>query len=114
MRGTSSAATLLRVEADAAYGRACRTGAIHEAFPGLGGGFDWAAGRDIVAIAAWAEHVAKRAAPSNRVPRGTKPAAQPTAAPTMAAKPAGAEAVVVSMAALRDRFGGGKKRAAGR
>ncbi|MFH1789547.1 MAG: helicase-related protein [bacterium] len=56
IRGTRDAARILRDESYEAYGRGRRTDAIYGQFPGINcQGLDWAAGRDIEAVAFWAE-----------------------------------------------------------
>lgn len=56
IRGPRDAARILRDESYEAYGRARRTNALNEHFPGINHqGLDWAAGRHIEVVAFWAE-----------------------------------------------------------
>lgn len=90
LRGTR-AAELFREEEREAYGRASRRASLERLFPGLDNqGLDWAAGRDIVPVADWAEGVVAK--PVRKAPTGP------------AAPPAPVAAVAASLDALKGRF----------
>lgn len=100
IRGARDAARILREESYEAYGRARRTDAIYGQFPGIDcQGLDWAAGRDIEAVAFWAESKLDKSKGNGK--KAAKPEQTIPTGPTLTG-----DAFVDGLAALKAKFGG--------